>query len=166
MKLRTFSSGPTDVALSRNNNPLKRRIRVHPSAHTTADFLNQYRSSVDLSKSQSKACVSFFFYLPHWIVSNRSSCRIFYDKHPPGWLVWSDAIILYAAPDNTNSTFQPWEASSAGAVEEVRKITTSPKFWENVSVYYAEENHETTIILDNVSCIKSICKSCRPFLDC
>lgn len=56
------------------------------------------------------------------------------------------------------STFQPWEADSAKAIDEVRNITTSPKFWENVSVYYAEENHETTIILDNVSCIKSICK--------
>ena len=82
-----------------------------------------------------------------------------YDKNPPGWLVWSDTVEVYSLPDRKKSTFLPWEASSAAAVDVVREITTSSRFWEDVSAYYSEENHETSITLDNVSCVKSICSS-------
>ena len=74
-------------------------------------------------------------------------------------MVWSNTVELYSLPDRKKSTFSPWEASSAAAVDVVREITTSSRFWEDVSAYYSEENHETSIILDNVSCVKSICLS-------
>jgi len=82
-----------------------------------------------------------------------------YDKNPPGWLVWSSTLELYSLPDRKISTFLPWEASSVATVDTVREITTSSSFWEDVSAYYSEENHETSITLDNVSCVKSICSS-------
>lgn len=85
-------------------------------------------------------------------------CRIYYDKNPPGWLVWNDTVSLYTLPQTSRSTFQPWEQASADAVQAVREVTTDPEYWENMSMYYSEENHETTIIQDNVSFVKSICK--------
>lgn len=33
-----------------------------------------------------------------------------------------------------------------------------PSYWEQLAVYYSEENHETNITQDNVSCVKSICE--------
>jgi proteasome activator subunit 4 len=84
--------------------------------------------------------------------------RLFSDKNPPGWLVWGEFVELYAAPHPTKSTFHSWEASSADAVDVIRKMTTSPEYWEAISVYYAEEDYSTTIILDHVACVKSICK--------
>lgn len=61
-------------------------------------------------------------------------------------------------PDPTESTFQPWESASEDAIQAVREIATNSQYWEDLSTYYAEENHETTIIQDNVSCVKSICR--------
>ncbi len=83
--------------------------------------------------------------------------RIFYDKNPPGWLVWNKTVALYELPHKSNSTFQPWDSASEDAIDAVREIATDPQYWENLSLYYSEENHETTIIQDNVSCVKSIC---------
>ncbi len=84
---------------------------------------------------------------------------IFYDKDPPGWLTWGKTVELYTLPDSTRSTFQPWDPSSGEAVSSVAKITTDQTFWEKLSTYYAEENHESAMIQDNVSCVKSICMS-------
>ncbi|SRR5260221_8270593 len=84
--------------------------------------------------------------------------RLFCDKDPPGWLVWGEFLEHYAAPHPTKSTFHSWEASSADAIDVIRKITTSPKYWEEIVVYYSEENHTTTLILDDIAYVKSICK--------
>jgi len=80
-----------------------------------------------------------------------------YDKDPPGWLVWNQTISLYTLPDPEKPTFQPWEQASEEVIETVRDITTEKDYWENIALYYSEENHETSITQDNVSCVKSIC---------
>ena len=82
---------------------------------------------------------------------------MFNEKDPPGWIAWSDSISLYTIPDKTKSTFQPWDPSSKDAVAALRELATDPSYWEQLGVYYSEENRETNIIQDNVSCVKSIC---------
>ncbi|CAA7258799.1 unnamed protein product [Cyclocybe aegerita] len=136
IKLRTFCTNAIDLALMRSHNPLQRWVKTMPSPHTTRDFLHQYKVPVDLHSSKQKP--------------------VFYDKNPPGWLVWNDTIAMYTQPHPSKSTFQPWEAASADAIETIRKITTTSDFWESVSTYYSEENHETSVTQDNVSCVKSI----------
>ncbi|KAF8168284.1 hypothetical protein B0H34DRAFT_792908 [Crassisporium funariophilum] len=115
IKMRTFCSGPVDLALGRNRNPLKRDVPIHPSRQTTTELLTQYKVPIDKRQVERKP--------------------IFFDKDPPGW---------------------PWESASADALEAIREMVTDPEYWVNVSTYYAEENHETTITQDNVSCVKSI----------
>ena len=77
--------------------------------------------------------------------------------------MWNDTVSLYTLPQTSRSTFQPWEQASADAVQAVREVTTDPEYWENMSMYYSEENDETTIIQDNVSFVKSICKHNLPY---
>jgi proteasome activator subunit 4 len=72
--------------------------------------------------------------------------------------VWNDTVLLYTVPHTSRSALQPWEQASADAIQGIREVTTDPEYWENMSMYYSEENHETTIIQDNVSFVKSICK--------
>ena len=61
-------------------------------------------------------------------------------------------------PDDTTSTFAPWDESSQDAIDILRQAVNTSSFWESLSTYYSEENHETAIIQDDVSCVKSICK--------
>jgi proteasome activator subunit 4 len=89
---------------------------------------------------------------------------VFFDKNPPGWLAWPNSICVDSLPNPVASTFSPWESASADAIEAVRELVTDSTYWEAVSSYYSEENHETTIIQDNVSCVKSICESGPFFL--
>lgn len=70
--------------------------------------------------------------------------------------MWRETVSLYLSPHSTKSTFEPWEASE-DVVQAIREVTTAPAYWENLSTYYSEENHETYITQDNVSCVKSIC---------
>ncbi|KAF8887958.1 hypothetical protein CPB84DRAFT_1816581 [Gymnopilus junonius] len=136
IKLRTHCLDPIDLALGRSRNPLKHPVTVIASPRTTEDFLNLYKVPVDLQTLERKP--------------------LLYDKDPPGWLVWNKIISLYALPHTTKSTFQPWESDSTDAIQAVSEITTDSEFWEDLSVYYSEENHETSITQDNVSCVKSI----------
>jgi len=91
------------------------------------------------------------------IVSLNPYFSLFYDKDPPGWLTWEKSVKLYMLPHSTKSTFSSWDPASQEIISVVIETTTQQKFWEKVSAYYAEENHETVIIQDNVSCVKSIC---------
>ncbi|KDR84809.1 hypothetical protein GALMADRAFT_217878 [Galerina marginata CBS 339.88] len=136
IKLRTLCKNPIDLALALKHNPLKRTVTVIPSPQTTEDFLNLYKAPEELHSTERKP--------------------IFYDKNPPGWLVWDKTISLYTLPHPTKSTFETWDLASGDAIQAVRDLTTDSEFWENVSTYYSEENHETTITQDNVSCVKSI----------
>ena len=70
--------------------------------------------------------------------------------------MWQDTVSLYLSPHSSKSTFEPWEASE-DVVQAIREVTTAPEYWENLSTYFSEENHETYITQDNVSCVKSIC---------
>lgn len=134
IKLRTLCASTTDLALCSHKNPLKVEVPVHPKWNTTERFLEAY--TIPLAKtSPPKPCL--------------------YDKDPPGWLVWGETVGLYSIPES-ESVFQPWEADSAPAVEQIREIVTDAEWWKDVIVFYSEENHETTIVQDDVSCIKSI----------
>ena len=72
--------------------------------------------------------------------------------------MWRETVSLYLSPHSSKSTFEPWEAPSEDVIQAIREVTTVPEYWENLSVYYSEENHETSITQDNVSCVKSICE--------
>ncbi|KAF8807238.1 hypothetical protein BYT27DRAFT_7232792 [Phlegmacium glaucopus] len=136
IKLRTFCPDPVDLVLARNHNPLKRSVTTQRTNQTTTMFLNRYKTSIDTQQAQQEPA--------------------FYDKDPPGWLVWRATVSLYLSPHSSKSTFEPWEAASEDSIQAIREMTTDPKYWENLSTYYSEENHETTITQDNVSCVKSI----------
>jgi proteasome activator subunit 4 len=137
IKLRSFSRGPTDVILGRNHNPLKQKLAIVPSHELTQKFLHAYMVPFDLSQPV-----------------NGST---FVDKDPPGWLTWAHSLSVYEPPSATRSTFQPWENSSAPAIAAVREIALTPTFWTQLAMYFSEENHEVSVILDNVSYVKSIC---------
>ncbi|KAH9487110.1 Proteasome activator complex subunit 4 [Psilocybe cubensis] len=136
IKLRTFCTDPIDLILGRNHNPLKRSLKINASATTTQDFLNNFKVPVDIHQAD--------------------RTPLFFDKTPPGWLVWDKTISLYILPRPSKSTFQPWEAGSADAIQAVREMVLRKEYWEDVAIYYSEENHETTITQDNVSTVKSI----------
>ncbi|KAF5355656.1 hypothetical protein D9756_004216 [Leucocoprinus leucothites] len=136
LKLRTCSEDPQDLALMRNLNPLNISASVKPCRQTTPDFLKAYKIPVNFSIASKEP--------------------IFYDKDPPGWLTWGKNVKLYMLPDLTASTFHPWDPMSHEVISAVTEVTTDQKFWEKVSTYYSEENHETAMIQDNVSCVKSI----------
>ena len=72
--------------------------------------------------------------------------------------MWRESVSLYLSPHSSKSTFEPWEAASEDVIQAIREMTTDSKYWENLSTYYSEENHETTMTQDNVSCVKSICE--------
>ena len=61
-------------------------------------------------------------------------------------------------PDVVKSTYQPWEPASQEAVKAVRELATTKQFWEDLVTYYGEENHESTVVQDNIATVKSICK--------
>ncbi|KAJ7462702.1 hypothetical protein B0H11DRAFT_2310714 [Mycena galericulata] len=136
LKLRTFCREPTDLILGRNHNPLKQKLNVEPSHELTRKFLEAYKVPLDLSRVQQGP--------------------VFLDKNPPGWLTWCDSISVFKVPDAVKSTFQPWETLSDPAVAAVRDIALTTAFWKQLAMYFSEENHEVTIIMDNVSYVKSI----------
>ncbi|KAJ6574791.1 hypothetical protein B0H19DRAFT_1254444 [Mycena capillaripes] len=130
VKLRTFRREPTDLILARNHNPLKEKLDVEPSHELTRKFLDAYIVPLDLSH-----------------VEQRPSSRLDY---------LGKSVSLYRVPDATASTFQPWEKASDAAIATVREIALAPTFWKQLATYFSEENHEVTIIIDNVSYVKSI----------
>ncbi|KAF8898398.1 hypothetical protein BD779DRAFT_1607219 [Infundibulicybe gibba] len=135
IKLRTFCHDPTDLALSRNHNPLQKNMPVKPLHEVTTKFLCNFKVPVDTADLKEP---------------------IFLDKNPCGWIAWPKSIALYTPPDASSSTFQPWEKLSTDTVAAIRGAVMDASFWEKLSGYYSEENHETTITQDNVSCVKSI----------
>ncbi|KAJ7102239.1 hypothetical protein B0H15DRAFT_813790 [Mycena belliarum] len=136
VKLRTLSWQPTDLILGRNHHPLKRILSMEPSHEQTEKLLDAYMAPLDLDR-----------------VDNDSQ---FLDKDPPGWLVWGCSFTVYKLPDRTSSTFQPWETKSAPAIAALREIVLTPTFWAKLAIFFAEQNTETEIIMDNVSYVKSI----------
>ena len=80
------------------------------------------------------------------------------DKATVGWLTWPKEIELFLAPPSGDYVLKNWDSKSAEMVDAVREITTSTKYWEELSVHFAEENQSDVATQDNISSVKSICK--------
>ncbi|KAJ4489583.1 hypothetical protein C8J55DRAFT_557490 [Lentinula edodes] len=134
IKLRTFCTSPEDLYLGRNQNPLKQTVVVDDPSHALLQkFLKDYRYSIDINQD-----------------------LLFCDKDPQGWIAWGRSISLYEPPHPTHSSLLPWESASQEAVSAASQIATRPEFWKKLNKYLSEENSETSMTQDNVSCIKSI----------
>ncbi|KAJ4476693.1 hypothetical protein J3R30DRAFT_3704168 [Lentinula aciculospora] len=134
LKLRTFCTSPDDLYEGRNRNPLKQIMIVDdPSPTLSQKFLKDYRYSVHMKQD-----------------------LFFCDNNPQGWIAWGHSIALCKPPHPTLPSLLPWESASQEAVSSASKIATSPAFWKKVNKYLSEENSETSMTQDNVSCIKSI----------
>jgi proteasome activator subunit 4 len=81
-------------------------------------------------------------------------------------LAWKSTLDLFEPPDQSKSTFQPWERDSDAVVESIRNTVLDESFWKSLSKYYSEENHEVYITQDNASCVKSICKPRLDIIQC
>lgn len=79
------------------------------------------------------------------------------DKVSSGWLVWKNEN-RYLLPTASTSALRPWELASSEAVKECIVALCDLKFWEGLSSHYAEENHQDLAVMDNISCIKSLCE--------
>ncbi|KAE9410746.1 ARM repeat-containing protein [Gymnopus androsaceus JB14] len=131
LKLRTFCT--SDLYEGRNRNPLKQTVAiVDPSHALTQKFLKDYRYSLDGQK------------------------LLFRDKTPPGWIAWGNSIAMYKPPHPTKPSLLPWELASQEAISAASNLATKTSFWKTYAKYLAEENSETTMTQDNVSCVKSI----------
>ncbi|KAJ3990413.1 hypothetical protein F5890DRAFT_1398687 [Lentinula detonsa] len=134
LKLRTFYTSPGDLYEGRNQNPLKQTVIVDDPSHAlTQKFLKDYRYLVDANED-----------------------ILFCDKNPQGWIAWGNSIGLYKPPHPNKFSLLPWESASQEAVSAASKIATSPAFWKKLNKYLSEENRETSMTQDNVSCVKSI----------
>jgi proteasome activator subunit 4 len=155
IKLRTFCLKSTDLVVARNHNPLKQRVLVKPSHSFTNKFLDDFKIPFD-GNSQN----AYVTYQPRFsfIFIIFDKFRIFSERALEGWLAWKDTISLYKPAHPTKSTFQPWDIASEDVVKAVREFAVDTSFWKTLSGRYSEENHESVIVQDNVSCVKSICK--------
>ncbi|KAJ7597613.1 hypothetical protein C8J56DRAFT_1001469 [Mycena floridula] len=136
IKLRTYCKSPEDLLLRRCPNPLKRTIPVQPSHALTQTILRQFKVPFDFKNGDRKP--------------------LFLDKEMECSLAWRNTISLYKPSDQSKSTFLPWETASQDAISVVREQALDTAFWKKLQLYFAEENHETTLTQDNVSCVKSI----------
>ncbi|KAM6497955.1 hypothetical protein JOM56_005903 [Amanita muscaria] len=155
IKLRTLCKTPADLAKASAENPLKRTIPVEITEDSTTTFLAMFSQRIDLQSTAREPSVSFSNLTGDKMNSNQMN-RILYDKNPPAWLAWDSTVTLYMLPDGTKSTFAPWDEASQDALKMLRQIVTQSSFWEKLSTYYSEENNESSIIQDDVSCVKSI----------
>lgn len=149
---------PTTEALIAGNsvNPLVEDVNVTPSHEFTLNFLASYKIPLDKTSNGRPPYVPplvTLVFLPIFIRS-----RFFYDRDPGGWLAWSSSMELYKAPKDHESTFQPWDNSTQEATSTIKKFAMDPEWWGKLSSRYAEETDETSVSLDHVSCIKSICE--------
>ena len=74
-----------------------------------------------------------------------------------GWLACRKTRTAYSPPHTNTPTFQ-WELGSQDAISCLHEMAKDADFWEKVSGYFAEENHESTVVQDHISCVKSIGK--------
>ncbi|TFK30307.1 hypothetical protein FA15DRAFT_662249 [Coprinopsis marcescibilis] len=136
IKLRTHCPSKADLALGKASNPLKRCIPVKPSVDMTEKFLASFKVPLNPDDPIRKP--------------------LLFDKDPPGWLVWNDCVTLYCHPHATQSTFQPWDPDSSASIQTLREAATDSAWWKKVITFFSEENHETIVVQDNISALKSI----------
>ncbi|KAG1755021.1 uncharacterized protein EDB91DRAFT_1096855 [Suillus paluster] len=138
IKLRSYCRDPAALALFSPINPLRCNIPIKGSYSPTAEILANFRSQVPIRSSETLDLNS-----------------IYCDTLLQGWLAWSGTLTTHKPPHGLKSTFE-WESSSAEAVSCLREVTVNADFWQNLSGHFAEENHETVVVQDHISCVKSI----------
>ncbi|KAF8640852.1 hypothetical protein AX17_000500 [Amanita inopinata Kibby_2008] len=136
VKLRTLCETPADLATGSYDNPLKRTVHSVATEDFKGKLLNSFKVPLD--------------------AQNATREPILYDKNPPAWIAWDSTVSLYMLPDPNKSTFGPWEESCQDIIQAIRHTTLKSSFWQNLSTYYSEENQQSSIIQDDVSCVKSI----------
>ncbi|KAG1826229.1 uncharacterized protein BJ212DRAFT_1444172 [Suillus subaureus] len=141
IKLRSYCRNPAALALFSPINPLRCHIPIE-------------RSQVPIRSSETLD-------LTRWgpskvtLRSTHSHRSIYCDTLHQGWLAWSDTLAAYKPPHGLKSTFK-WEPSSTEALSCLREIAVDADFWKKLSGHFAEENHESTVVQDHISCVKSI----------
>ncbi|KAI0322289.1 hypothetical protein OF83DRAFT_1094493 [Amylostereum chailletii] len=137
IKLRTFSQGPVDLIMEKNNNPMKKKLRIdNPSSKWTQEFLYNFRKPLDPITAGDEAV----------IIDNIST----------GWVAWRECITAYRFPHPTKPSLKPWDSECEEAIAAVREVALDPKFWKELSVHFSAENLADTVTTDNISCVKSI----------
>ncbi|KAG1867785.1 hypothetical protein DFJ58DRAFT_859984 [Suillus subalutaceus] len=138
IKLRSYCQSPAALALFSQINPLRCHIPIEGSYSSTAEILINFRSRVPIRSSETLDLNS-----------------IYCDTLHQGWLAWSGTLAAYKPPHGLKSTFK-WEPSNAEALSCLREIAVDADFWKKLSGHFAEENHESTVVQDHISCVKSI----------
>lgn len=138
IKLRSYCQNPAALALFSQINPLRCNIPIEGSYSATAEILTNFKLRVPIRSSGTLDLSS-----------------IYCDTLHQGWLAWSGTLAAYKPPHRSESTFE-WEPSSAEALSCLREITVDADFWKKLSGHFAEENHESTVVQDHISCVKSI----------
>jgi proteasome activator subunit 4 len=84
--------------------------------------------------------------------------RVYFDKLPPGWLVWQDTLELYVPPGDDQSGISPssWSEKDLGAIEAIRTTASKAEYWTKLATYFGEEKEVNYLIQYNVGSVKSI----------
>lgn len=138
IKLRTYCPDPASLALSSPHNPLKIEWPVTDCAASTDQIFAAYFAGKPVTSSEPL------------LVSN-----LYFDHMTEGWLACRQTRTAYRPPYTDTPMFQ-WESRSEDAICCVREMVKDADFWDKVSGYFAEENHESTVLHDHISCVKSI----------
>ncbi|KAH7923993.1 hypothetical protein BV22DRAFT_1196262 [Leucogyrophana mollusca] len=135
IKLRTYCRDPAALALGAPHNPLKRTIPIRPSHPFTVKVTESYKLQTPLNELGNEP--------------------VYLDEMLQGWIAWSPETTFCAQPQLTTPTFV-WEKVSESTVACVREIALDANFWKKLTTHFAEENHETVVVQDHISCVKSI----------
>ncbi|KAL4069445.1 hypothetical protein J3A83DRAFT_4095440 [Scleroderma citrinum] len=138
IKLRTFCPDPASLALSFPRNPLKVEWPIKDCAASTDQIFGAYFAGRPVTDSEPLLIESLYF-----------------DHMVEGWLACNATHTAYASPHSHTSAFQ-WELGSQDAISCVREMAKDADFWDKVAGYFAEENQESTVTQDHISCVKSI----------
>ncbi|KAG1716353.1 hypothetical protein ID866_837 [Astraeus odoratus] len=139
IKLRTYCTDPASLALANPRNPLKVEWPVKDSGVSTAQIFDAYFSGKPVTQSEGRFGLD----------------SLYFDYMVEGWLACRKTRTAVRPPDQNKPTFR-WEPASQDVITCVREMATDPDFWEKVSGYFSEENHESSVVQDHISCVKSI----------
>ncbi|GAA5990546.1 hypothetical protein JCM10908_003124 [Rhodotorula pacifica] len=133
VKIRTTCSGSDEcLLLQKTSNPLRRQVELpHP---LPADFTEKFIASFSEPVTASTNLM---------------------DKQNTGWLVWGDTVDFYATPPEEGSVFD-WDASSRGALAQLREIIIQPGYWETFIGHLAMEKSVDYLAADVCMLVKSI----------
>jgi proteasome activator subunit 4 len=139
IKLKTYCKTPQSLIAGKSTNPLLEDILTKHCHDFTLNILRNYKVPYNPTKGNRRP--------------------IFRDRDPDGWSCLKETLTLYQPPDEMKSTFLPWQDSTYEALEAIRSFALDSDFWQSLSFRYSEETNETSLSLDHVSCVKSLCMS-------